>query len=78
MNELNEFFKSQIINRNNKKIWNSFYEICFENNIKKFDEFIIKIMEIMKSQNFFMMLIFMKMILLLNLELMFVIKFYVL
>jgi len=42
MNELNKFCKKQIIERNNNKLWNSFYEICLKNNINEFDNFITK------------------------------------
>lgn len=42
MNELNKFCKEQIIERNNNKLWNSFYEICLKNNINEFDNFITK------------------------------------
>jgi len=42
MDELNKFCKEQIIERNNNKLWNSFYEICLKNNINEFDNFIIQ------------------------------------
>jgi len=40
MDKLNKFCKEQIIERNNNKLWNSFYEICLKNNINEFDNFI--------------------------------------
>jgi hypothetical protein len=42
MNELNKFCKDQIIERNNNKLWYSFKEICFNNNINEFDNFIME------------------------------------
>lgn len=42
MDELNKFCKMQIKLRNEHKIWNTFYDICFENDNNKLENYIME------------------------------------